>query len=189
MADLSSFLKNYDKSVLLALLPIIALTFILDQLFSLEPPWPNGSTYITAFLELCVVFAAYYVDIRSKKKLLVYQRWSILVMFALFIGYFSTYAFFVYDDPSLSNAIIGGFRCTEDAVLVVEAMASESCPRLSFELLASAGYDPELLWEPWSIKIVEISMFAMWSMFFVVAAYMLALTVSFEARKNQRNQR
>lgn len=184
----SEFLKAFDRHTILALIPILALPFVLDQLFSLQPPWPRHSTYATAFLELAALFLAFFVQIPSRKRLVRRQ----VVVFALivlaFIAYFALYSIFVFETPLTGEKVIAGFRCTQQAERYIAPALMQHCPFLNEQALAAAQYEAEVVWTPLSVRLVEIALFIAWSSFFVLATFLFGISVAFmhRARRARR---
>lgn len=181
----SEYFKVYDKYTLYALLPALAASFILDKVFSLQPPWPRGSSYITAFLELGIVFYAFTSPMRSKKKLRAFQRKALVGAIFLFAIYFVLYSLFVYESSVGGYYIVGGFECTPIAQNVIATELGLICPLLNSEALAAAQYDETLLWTRRSIIPIEISMFLSWSLLFMLMTYMFASTAAYISQKTK----
>lgn len=184
MASFGSYLKRVDKETIFGLSLILAFTFALDELFSLQPPWPKGSTYITAFLELAVVFICFFISVRSKRALSRIQIRLFIAIAMLFALYFLLYSFFVFSTLREGEVVVAGFQCTEDARHVAAALG-ESCPFLTDEALAAAQYEAEKVWTPWSVRIVEFAMFLTWSSFFVLSTFLFGLTLAYLNRSEK----
>lgn len=177
------FFQSYDKFTTLALLPLLAIPFLLDKLFSLQPPWPTGSTYITAFIQLAIVFVGFFADIRSRSALRKAQGRLILISISLFLSYFLLYSLFVFIEPGSGRAIIAGFQCTADAAKYVAPLLGMECPFLGSEALSAASYKADVVWTPFSIKIMEFTIFVTWSLFFMIMSYLFSITIAFMTRK------
>lgn len=185
MASFSAYLKRVDKETIFGLILILAFTFALDKFFSLQPPWPKGSTYITAFLELAVVFICFFIPLRSRRALSRIQIRLFIAMAAVFVLYFLLYSFFVFPTPRDGEFVVAGFRCTGEAANYVAPMLGQTCPFLTEEALAAAQYDVEKVWTPWSVRTVEFVMFLTWSSFFVLSTFLFGLTLAFLNRSER----
>lgn len=182
MSDLKTYFKEFDRHTLFVIVPMLAVPFLLDKLFSLQPPWPRGSTYITSFLELAAIFVCYFIPIRSKKALLRCQIGLFASATLLFITYFVLYSMFVFTNPFNGDAVIAGYECTAEAQRYVAPMLNQQCPFLTEEALAAAQYEVERVWTPVSVRVMEIVMFLAWSMFFIVTTFLFGLSVAFMQR-------
>ncbi|MEO1648682.1 MAG: hypothetical protein AAFR32_07680 [Pseudomonadota bacterium] len=185
--DLGAFLTEFDKKTLLPLVPLLGITFVLDSVFSLQPPWPQYSTYATAFFELCTLFIAFFTPIRSKKKLLRWQIFAFVMVTLTFVGYFVLYSFFVFETPLTGERVVAGFQCTRDAALHVAPAFGETCPFLTEEVLSAAQYEAELVWTAPSVRTVETAMFLTWSGFFVFATFLFGISVAYMSRLPKRS--
>lgn len=181
----AAFLKSFDRYTILSLASLLAVTFVLDLLFSLQPPWPQHSTYVTAFLELSTVFLSFFVVVKPKRSLFRLQIVVFTLIVLAFCAYFSLYSLFVFDTPLTGERVIGGYECTAEARDLVAPALRESCPFLSEEALAAAQYDVETVWMPYSVRAVEIAMFGAWSAFFVLTTFLFGVSIAYV----QRNQR
>ena len=181
--DLSDFFSQFDKKTLLPLIPMLAVTFALDQVFSLQPPWPKFSTYVTAFLELCTLFIAFFVPLKSKRGMFRAQLLAFCCVCICFVLYFICYSFFVFDAPFSGERLVAGFVCTPEAENYVAPAFGESCPLLSEAVLSAAQYDPEIVWTPSSVRAMESLMFLLWSGFFVFATFLFGISVAFQNRR------
>jgi len=192
MANLGSFdrfAKAFDKHTLFALIPALAITFVLDLVFSLQPPWPKSSTYITAFLELAAMFLAYFAPVKNKASLWRLQIALFLSIFACFIGYFVLYSFFVFDTPLNDERVVAGFQCTRETLALIRSGLIESCPFLKEEFLASAQYETDVLWTRSSIVAVEIALFFCWSTLFILTTFLFGISIAFMARQPEKRPR
>lgn len=176
---LRQYLGAYDRFTLFALIPILAVPFILDSVFGLQPPWPRSTTYLTAFLELGIVFFCFLQDRITKQKMRRIVFLSVLSMVALFAVYFLMYSLFVFTLPAGGGSIVGGFICKPDTQYIIAPFMNESCPFVSEQVLASAQYRPETVWEPLSIRIIEFALFSCWSLFFMVSTYLYGSFVAY----------
>jgi hypothetical protein len=185
--DLSDFLHEFDKLTILSMGLALAVPFALDRIFSLQPPWPPQSTYITAFLELCIIFFSFTVSVPSKTALRKFQSISLFVLVLLFFSYFFLYSVFVFETPLTSERVVAGYRCSQDAQLVA-AQLRESCPFLSESSLAAAQYETELVWTPASVRLVEFVIFACWTSFFLLATAFFAITLQYLRKQRIRSR-
>jgi hypothetical protein len=183
--EFESFLRSLDKYTLLSLASLLGVTFVLDYLFSLQPPWPRHSTYITAFLELSTVFLAFFVTVKTKRNLLRIQVATFALIVLTFCAYFLLYSMFVFETPLTGERVIAGYECTVEARHYVAPALKETCPFLSEEALAAAQYDAETVWTPSSVRLVEVAMFGAWSFFFIFTTFLFGISIAFL----QRNQR
>ena len=181
MSSFNRYLGSIDRNTTFALLPILAIPFILDQLFSLQPPWPDGSTYITAFVELAAIFVCFFVPIRSKRTLRRTQLTVFSGMLLLFTLYFFLYSFFVFPSLREDEFVVAGFICTEEAEYVAPLLG-QTCPFLTEEALAAAQYEVERIWTPSSVRIMEFTLFLSWSSFFILATLLFGITLAFVNR-------
>lgn len=184
----SDFLHAFDKATIVALIPIIAVPFLLDQLFSLQPPWPQYSTYTTAFLELCTLFLAFFIRIESRKKLFRYQIAAFTLICVMFLAYFSFYSMFVFEVPLTGEKVVSGFRCTHQAERFIAPALMQECPFLNEEALAAAGYEVEIVWTPFSVRLMEIVMFVVWSAFFILATFLFGISVAHLQRSRKAHR-
>lgn len=178
----TKFLKAFDRSTIVALIPILSVPFVLDLIFSLQPPWPRYSTYATAFLELCVLFLAFFIKIESKAKLFRYQISTFALISLMFVSYFFLYSMFVFDVPATGEKVVSGFRCTYQAENFIAPALMQECPFLNEEALAAAEYDAETVWTPLSVRLIEIIMFITWSLFFILSTFLFGVSVAFLQR-------
>jgi hypothetical protein len=187
--DLKSFFEEFDRHTLFVILPMLAIPFILDKIFSLQPPWPRGSTYITTFLELAAIFVCYFIPIKSRRTLLRIQFGLFGTATFLFVAYFVLYSMFVFTNPFNGDALIAGYECTEEAQRFVAPLLNQQCPFLTEEALAAAQYEVEQVWTPVSVRVTEIMMFLSWSMFFIVTTFLFGLSVAFMQRNRKLDSR
>ena len=181
-SSFENYFKSYDKYTLFALLPILLVTFLLDRIFALQPPWPTSSTYITSFFELAIIITSFFSHIKTKKDL---RRRQIIFLTAagiLFFSYFTLYSLFVHDVPVGGRHIIAGCTCSQQATLFIGPSLGQDCPFLGEEALAAAGYQAEVVWTPFSIRIMEVAIFSIWSAFFMIITYLLAITIRFAGK-------
>lgn len=180
---LKSYMGAYDRYTLFALMPILAVPFILDLIFGLQPPWPKSTTYITAFLELAIIF---YCFLQSRKSRAAMRRTAALyltAMVALFAVYFTMYSLFVFKLPISGKPVVGGFICNREAAEIVVPAMGEHCPFVSEAVLAAAQYEVGRVWTPLSVKIVELSLFVCWSVFFMAATFLFGSFIAHVSSK------
>lgn len=184
--ELGAFFTEFDKKTLLPLIPLLGLTFILDRIFSLQPPWPEYSTYATAFFELCTLFVSFFLPIRSRKMLLRWQIFAFGMVVITFVSYFSLYSFFVFETPLTGERVVAGYQCTHNAETIVAPAFGETCPFLSEQVLSAAQYDTETVWTAISVRTVEATMFLTWSSFFVFATFLFGISIASMSRMRAR---
>ncbi len=188
MSSFDRYLGMIDKNTLIALIPMLAVPFILDSIFSLQPPWPQGSTYITAFVELAAIFTCFFVPIKTKLILRRVQVSLFVTLIILFGLYFLLYSMFVFPSLNEGDFIVAGFSCSQEALQYVAPALNQTCPFLSEEILAAAQYDAEKVWTPASVRIMEFTIFFCWSSFFIVSTLLFGVTLAF-VNRTQRPSR
>lgn len=182
MSSFNRYLGRIDRNTTFALAPMLAVPFILDSLFSLQPPWPKGSTYVTAFVELAAIFVCFFVPVRSKRTLRRAQLALFSGILLLFAAYFLLYSLFVFPTLREDEFVVAGYICTEEAALYVAPLLGQTCPFLTEEALAAAQYDVERVWTPSSVRIMEFVIFLCWSFFFILATILFGITLAFVNR-------
>lgn len=178
----SDFVRAFDKATLLVLIPILAIPFLLDLVFSLQPPWPRYSTYATAFLELATLFLAFFWRVQRRDRLFRIQLVVFSLICAMFVAYFLLYSMFVFEVPVTGEKLVAGFVCTEQAAVFIAPALMQDCPFLNEEALAASGYNVEVVWTPLSVRLVEVMMFVAWSSFFILATFLFGVSVAWLKR-------
>lgn len=178
----SDFVRAFDKATLLVLIPILAIPFLLDLVFSLQPPWPRYSTYATAFLELATLFLAFFWRVQRRDRLFRIQLVVFSLICAMFVAYFLLYSMFVFEVPVTGEKLVAGFVCTEQAAVFIAPALMQDCPFLNEEALAASGYSVEVVWTPLSVRLVEVMMFVAWSSFFILATFLFGVSVAWLKR-------
>lgn len=178
----SDFVRAFDKATLLVLIPILAVPFLLDLVFSLQPPWPRYSTYATAFLELATLFLAFFWRVQRRDRLFRIQLVVFSLICAMFVAYFLLYSMFVFEVPVTGEKLVAGFVCTEQAAVFIAPALMQDCPFLNEEALAASGYSVEVVWTPLSVRLVEVMMFVAWSSFFILATFLFGVSVAWLKR-------
>jgi len=185
----SDFMRAFDKATLLVLIPMLAVPFLLDLVFSLQPPWPRYSTYATAFLELATLFLAFFWRVQGRAQLFRIQVTVFTLICVMFVAYFLLYSLFVFEVPVTGEKLVAGFVCTDQAADFIAPALMQACPFLNEEALAASGYVAEVVWTPLSVRLVEVMMFVAWSSFFILTTFLFGISVAWLRRTGRAGAR
>lgn len=139
----------------------------------LTPPWPDYVTPITCAVVLLVfmyVFLSYRRTSRLRARRDFLRAALCLVTFLIVYLFFDST--FVFEANASDVRLVTGYRCTIEA-----AEQFANCPFLTLDQVASAQFDPDLLWTKSSLSIVRLAIFLNWIGFFCSFVFAVALFV------------
>jgi hypothetical protein len=180
-SDFLSFLSEFKKlsaaTVGAAAVPFVA------ALSGIAPPSPPGVTPITGLVQLVVLILVFqFLRWRSRA---VVNRVLLLAMLMLFIFstiYLMLFFYFTFDTPSPNPRGVRGFICKPD-VTVAE---KRECPFISRSLSAGTGYDPELLWESWTITTIQFALASTWFLNFITLSIVIGAFIVYQIKPRRR---
>ena len=142
---------------------------LIDIILGFGPPWPTGTavSVLTSLVEALVLMGSFMFW-----KRVTWRRSTFLtgIAFAilLFLIYILLFDLFVYSAPSEEAREVKGFRYRGDIESMIYMGATER------ELLQSGGYDPLMVWAPWTVYTMRVVVLISWLSGFVA----LAITMS-----------
>lgn len=148
------------------------------------PAWPKGIMLATVLVEIVFIILAFQI-LRVKSRRYVDKA---LVSCAVALTFFSlSYMImlsqFTYMTPKTGERWNKGFVCTE----IVQRTHPGQCPMLTQRIIADSEYEASLLWESWSITIVNVTIAALWFACFASLSTVVGGFISFQMRLRARN--
>ena len=142
----------------LFLSPLVA-----SLLLSIGPPWPSksGVAALTSveevFVAILVFVAAEHLSDETFRRGLGKCASASAVFLLIYI---SLFAIFVRDMPDSGHQDVRGFGYSPAAQRTIGPTYTED------DALRGAGYDPTVIWKPWTVYTVRISVVLTWLLFF-----------------------
>ena len=166
-SDIRSVSGILSKSLFLS--PIVA-----GMLLSFGPPWPSaaGASVLTSLAEVLVAMYVFRWGAGSTKVIL--DRWLSITIVSSILGlvlYLFLFSFFVRDMPDAKHRDVKGIHYTSTAAQVISPQYSEDAA------LKGAGYDPTMIWEPWSVFVIRVTIVLAWLIFFCSFSSYMAIFV------------
>ena len=180
MRDFFSFVADF-KSVVGLIGKAALIAPFATLLLNIGPPWP-GKTSVPALTSLCEVLVLMYVfqfhASLSKKRLNARLRQFFLAVVGTFVVYVFLYSFFVIDIPLDSTRDVSGF--------VVQPRVTQllTAPGATIDtVLEGMEWDPFRVWEPWTIRVMRVSLLLVWIVFFIGIAGCIAAFAALQRRR------
>lgn len=191
-SSLDSFIqsiKDVKKLITIAVSGLIC-SQVIALLAGIQPPWPKGILILTSMIELLVLMMAWHFSSVSEKmntgKILVIL-FSLLCFFSL--AYVFMYSLFVYNIPGTSTDIVLGCGLTHDSQLVLSLnkidlkTITDTCPEEFTRILSSAEFEATRVWTPWTVKLNQVVIFALWLAAFSCLAAFMGIFVAYHKRR------
>jgi hypothetical protein len=152
-------------------------------LSNVGPPWPNraGVIALTTLAQMLVVIYVFqfYASL-PQQRLKRYLRLFFLLLIGCFVIYFSLYSLYVFEslpeDPSSKSRDVKGFILKPDVQKILLPNHTED------ELLKGSEWDPFVIYEPWTIHTMRLSLLLAWILFFVCISGIIAVFVFLQQR-------
>lgn len=160
LGPFTGFLKDYRK-LISCMVGLAVADAVVDLVFAVGPPWParNTTVFFTvmfAWVLLISTFALWRKE--SIESLKTKITISCMLFICACIIYIFMRAMFVYDAPTSFDQEASGFVLQER----IKALLRDK-PGLNIKgLLADGGYDPNEIWEPWSVAVVRFVLLSTW---------------------------
>ena len=127
---------------------------------------------LTSIMELFVlIYVFQFWKSLSKARKERRMKISIIPTALCFLIYFWLFSAFVFNAPDVSHRDVKGLVHTEAARSVISKEYPEQ------EALKGAAYDPELIWEPWTVNLMRVLLLVTWLSFFAAISIFLATFV------------
>src|SRR5437764_4808903 len=162
MKEFAAFLKDF-KSVSAILGKAALLAPFLTLVVNIGPPWPEKARVpITALFQLfALMYAFEFWHPRGKARLKKTLRWSFAIFGVAFVLYIALFTSFTYPAPSYEHREAKG-------LIKQPAVAEILTPTYTIDdAVAGSGYDPFLVWEPWTVYLMRIVLLSSWLILFV----------------------
>jgi hypothetical protein len=162
-SDFLSVLKEFNK-LSAATVGAAAVAPFVASLSGISPPSPSGLVFITGLVELVVLILVFQF-LRPRSKAVVNWVLSLsagmLVLFSAI--YLLLFFLFTFETPSPNPRGVRGFICKSE-ITVAE---KRECPLISPSLISGAGYQVDVLWEPWTILTMRFVLTSVWLLNFI----------------------
>jgi hypothetical protein len=175
---LQTYIQSYAKVAEL-LLACAAVSYFLTFHSALSPPLkPRQAVYaISVLVEVSAVVVGYNAMVSTKPKL----KLMIFCILFYLIALFSLTFLIATSDSSYREAI--GFVCKKEFL----DLYGPSCYWIEPKILAKASFEPDRIWEYWSIEIVRLFLSAAWLA--MVWAVVSAIAISMRKQRNDQPRR
>lgn len=175
ITDIRSLSSLFGKGIFLV--PIIT-----GLIFNLGPPWPakTGVTFLTTLAEILISMYVFQRAFKAKKDYL--SKWlNITIALTVFslLAYLLTFSFFVRDMPDSDNKDVRGIYYTPQARAVINEQYTEE------KALRGAGYEPTVIWVPWTVYLMRVVVIIFWLVFFCSLSSYIALFVLWQRNSNR----
>jgi hypothetical protein len=104
---------------------------------------------------------------------------SALALFLIGILYLLFFAMFTFEVPAAKVRGVKGFLCLTE---LPKAALSE-CPLVGTERLKDAGYNPELIWQSWTVSINQFGLSLIWISFFISLSTVIGAFLVFQTKQ------
>ena len=142
----------------------VAAPFI-DIILGFGPPWPSrtGVPVLTCLVEILVlIYAFQFWKVMAKYQQEFRLRTSFVLIVVTFLLYIALFAFFVYEAPEAPYREVKGFLYQP----YVHDIMNKDKTYTEQKVLIDSGYDPIIIWKPWTVYLMRIVVLITWILFF-----------------------
>jgi len=154
--------------------PLVAL--VMD----IGPPWPTGAPIITSFAELIVLITIFHFWYgNSRRRISKRMVMALVVLCVGFVVYMALFDSFTFSPKGSKDKDVRGFVVQEEVrkVLSAEHITAD-------DALRESEYDPNRVWEPWSVTTIRIAILTSWLILFVSLSVFVGTFVMYQRKRS-----